>query len=99
MDDFDQDAYDDDLRAQNAVDDAKYDAMMPEQDEPPESWYHDDASDDEEEYGAGHTGSAEPPAYAGWSLTPAAQAAYPTPGGADPWSPVWGPGYSNEPPF
>lgn len=36
-DEFDEAAYDEDLRAQNAVDDAKYET--PEQDEPPEDYY------------------------------------------------------------
>jgi hypothetical protein len=40
-DDEERAAYDDDLAAQNAVDDAKWDAMTPEQEEPPEEWHQD----------------------------------------------------------
>lgn len=38
-DNFDEQAYEDDLAAQNAVDDAKYDAMFPPQEEAPDDYY------------------------------------------------------------
>ena len=46
-DDFDEAAYEDDLRAQNAVDDAKYET--PEQDEPDWYYYGQEDGDDEDD--------------------------------------------------
>lgn len=60
-DDFDETAYDEDLRAQNAVDDAKYDT--PEQDEPPEGYYDVVSAEDDR---AGHTGETGGPGTGGW---------------------------------
>lgn len=76
--------HDDDLQAQHAVDDAKYET--PEQDEPPEGYYDERAYGDDDEAAEAARMVAAGPIAPDPCETPGDQ--YP-----------WGPAYSNEPPF